>query len=249
VTSGRLTFLGCGDAFNSGGRLHTCMYVEVEGARFLLDCGASALAGFKRFGVDPLHIEAILISHFHADHFCGLPLFLVESKIRSRASPLVIAGPPGIARYFDAALRALLPGTSAEFGFELTFVEYSRHAPLQLGSLAVSAVPVVHVPETNPHAIRVQVGDRVVAYSGDTEWTDALIELSAGTDLFVCECSTLDRPIRNHVDYETLRARREALDCREFVLTHMGPDVIAAADRIRAEGGARPADDGMVITF
>jgi ribonuclease BN (tRNA processing enzyme) len=245
----QLTFLGCGDAFNSGGRLHTCLHVASNGVRFLMDCGASALAGFKRFGADSLDIDAILITHFHADHFCGLPLFLVESKIRKRTRTLPIAGPTGIRDYFDAALRALLPGTPADFGFDIEFREYGPHAPLEFCGLEVRAFPVIHVPETHPHALRVSTGNSVIAYSGDTEWTDVLIDVARDADLFVCEASTLDRPIRNHVDYETIRSRRDDLACRRLLLTHMGPDVIAAAERIHADGVAIPAHDGFQVSF
>jgi hypothetical protein len=68
-------------------------------------------------------------------------------------------------------------------------------------------------------------------------------------DVFVCEAATLDRPVKNHVDYETVRRHRPALACRSLILTHMGPDVIAATDRIRADGAAEPASDGLSISF
>lgn len=244
-----LTFLGSGDAFSSGGRLNTCMHVDADGTRFLMDCGASALAGFKQFGIDTLDIDVILITHFHADHYGGLPLLLVESKLRRRTAPLPIAGPPGMREFFGDLLGSLLPGTPADFGFDVEFLEYSRDTATVVGPLSVRAWPVIHVPETIPHAIRVETGTRTIGYSGDTEWTDTLIDAARTTDLFVCEAVTLDRRIKNHVDYVTVLGRRPDLDCKTLVLTHMGPDVIAAEDRIRAEGAAIPAHDGFRIDF
>src|SRR5207302_8674683 len=90
-------FLGCGDAFGSGGRFQTCFLVRSDTARFLIDCGASSLIAMNRFGVDPAEIDLILLSHLHGDHYGGLPFFLLDAQIlRRRTRPLVIAGPPGL---------------------------------------------------------------------------------------------------------------------------------------------------------
>jgi ribonuclease BN (tRNA processing enzyme) len=67
-------FLGCGDAFGSGGRLNTCFLVNRGDASFLIDCGASAMISIRRFGIDPNSVGAIVLSHLHADHFGGLSL-------------------------------------------------------------------------------------------------------------------------------------------------------------------------------
>jgi ribonuclease BN (tRNA processing enzyme) len=91
-----LTFLGSGDAFGSGGRLQTCMLLESDGRRWLLDCGATSLVALRRAGVDPATIDAILISHLHGDHFGGVPFVLLDGQFRRGARPLVIAGPRGV---------------------------------------------------------------------------------------------------------------------------------------------------------
>ena len=68
----RLQVLGCGDAFGSGGRFHTCFHVSAESVSFLVDCGASSLIAMRRCGVDPNTIQTVLISHLHGDHFGGI---------------------------------------------------------------------------------------------------------------------------------------------------------------------------------
>src|SRR5258708_29610500 len=90
----RLTFLGSGDAFGSGGRLQTCMLVEGEGRRWLLDCGATSLVALRRAGIDPATIDAILISHPHGDHFGGVPFVLLDGQFRRGAPPPLVARPP-----------------------------------------------------------------------------------------------------------------------------------------------------------
>ena len=72
----QLQFVGCGDAFGSGGRFNTCFHVTGARSNFLIDCGASSLPALKRLGIGRDDIDLILITHFHGDHFGGLPFLL-----------------------------------------------------------------------------------------------------------------------------------------------------------------------------
>src|SRR5262245_9803081 len=131
----KLTVVGCGDAFGSGGRLQTCYLAEAAGTRFLIDCGASALIGFNRLGVDPNTVPAIFISHLHGDHYAGLVWWLLHAKhVGKRTAPLTIAGPPGIEARLRAASEALFPGSlSVALRHELQFVEMVREQRLAVG--------------------------------------------------------------------------------------------------------------------
>jgi ribonuclease BN (tRNA processing enzyme) len=80
MTTVSIKFLGSGDAFGSGGRLQTCILIETAGAKFLLDCGASALISMKRFGISTADIDKILLTHLHGDHFGGIPFFILDCK-------------------------------------------------------------------------------------------------------------------------------------------------------------------------
>ena len=92
----QLRFVGCGDAFGSGGRGNTCFHVTGPSVNFLIDCGASSLPALKRCGIVRNDVDLILITHFHGDHFAGLPFFLLDAQFSRRSRPLVIAGPEGI---------------------------------------------------------------------------------------------------------------------------------------------------------
>ena len=76
----KLTVVGCGDAFGSGGRLQTCYQVDWTGGRFLIDCGATVLIGLNRLRLDPNTIETIFISHLHGDHYAGLVWWLIHAQ-------------------------------------------------------------------------------------------------------------------------------------------------------------------------
>src|SRR5262249_39798287 len=121
----RLTVVGCGDAFGSGGRLQTSYLVEAAGTRFLIDCGASVLIGFNRLGLDPNAVPPIFISHLHGDHYAGLVWWLLHAKhVGKRTAPLTIVGPPGIEARLRAAAEALFPGSmQAAMRHELVFRE------------------------------------------------------------------------------------------------------------------------------
>jgi ribonuclease BN (tRNA processing enzyme) len=77
----RLTIVGCGDAFGSGGRFNTCFKIDAKHAAILLDCGASSLVALKAHHIDPNAIDAIVLSHLHGDHFGGLPFLLLDAQL------------------------------------------------------------------------------------------------------------------------------------------------------------------------
>ena len=123
----KLTVVGCGDAFGSGGRLQTCYHVGSERGQFLIDCGASALIGLRRQGLQPNDIDTVFISHLHGDHFAGLVWFFLDGQhVSRRTRPLTIVGPETIETRFLAAAEALFPGsTQGKRRFEMQFVTIS----------------------------------------------------------------------------------------------------------------------------
>lgn len=80
----RARFLGSGDAFGSGGRFQACLMLSGAGENVLLDCGATSLTAIKGSSVDPSSIGAVLISHFHGDHFGGLPFLILDGQFSRR---------------------------------------------------------------------------------------------------------------------------------------------------------------------
>ena len=238
-------FLGSGDAFGSGGRFQACILVSCDSFRFLLDCGASSLIAMRRLGVEPLSVDAILVTHLHGDHFGGLPFFILDGQLISRRTqPLLVAGPPGVAARTREAMEVLFPGSSTvERKFAVEFAELTDRAPANIGPLTVTAYELVHASGAAAYALRVECAGKTIAYSGDTEWTDALVEAARGADLFVCEAYFFDKKMRYHLDYETLMSHREKLGCRRLILTHMSSDMLARLDEIDVEW----AEDGKVI--
>ena len=240
-------FLGSGDAFGSGARFQTCIYVSCGSAGFAIDCGTSSLIAMRRYGVDPSHIDTVLLTHLHGDHFGGLPFLILHAQLISRRTrPLLIAGPPGLKNRVLQAMEILFPGSSRmRQSFALEFLDLRVRTPTTIGDLVVTAYGVVHPSGAAAYALRIVTGGKVIAYSGDTEWTDALIEAAQDADVFICEAYSFDERIRYHLDYATIMSHQQHLNARRLVLTHMNEDMLARLPRIEAEW----AEDGKCFVL
>lgn len=241
----QLRFLGSGDAFGSGGRYNTCMFVETEQTAFLIDCGASSLIAMKRFGVHPNDVDTILVTHLHADHFGGLPFFILDAQLLSkRQTPLTIAGPPGLRERLLKAQDLFFPGSAGTSQrFKLQVREMQPGAVTTLAGLTVTPHEVHHDGDAPFFALRIEVDGRTIAYSGDTEWSDALVTAAQDTDLFICEAYFYDKPVKLHLDLKTLERHLPEIRTRRLILTHMSDDMLARLDQIDYE----TASDGMLV--
>jgi ribonuclease BN (tRNA processing enzyme) len=176
-----------------------------------------------------------------------VPFLLIDAMLAAkRTRPLVIAGPRDLRPRMDQIREALFPGSHVMTPkFPLTWVEMEPGAPHAILDLVVTPVPARHTVETNPTALRVDVGGKVIAYTGDTEWTDDVARVARGADLFIAECYFYDKPVKWHLNYPTLVARRSALDAKRIILTHMSKEMLAHADAVPEEC----AHDGLVVTL
>ena len=223
-------FLGSGDAFGSGGLDQTCFYIKTSSTHLLLDCGCSALVSLNRAGVSPSLIDLIIVSHFHADHFGGIPFLIRQQHFDKRQKPLTVVGPKGIDKKVLDAGAVLFPsGEMFNPSFPVQFIEYASDERLQIDrTISLMAFPVEHVPETHPHAIRLNIDDWVIAFSGDTRWTNNLIKAAHKADVFICECYTLDNPSRIHMHYQALLENEKMLNAKRIILTHCSDEVLNA---------------------
>jgi ribonuclease BN (tRNA processing enzyme) len=240
----KVRFLGSGDAFGSGGRFQTCIHVESGASQLLLDCGASSLIAMRRFGVDPQAIDTVILSHLHGDHFGGVPFLILDGQFKRRTRPLLVAGPPGVEKRVREAMEVFFPGsTRIERKFETRFVELADRAAVEVGPVHVTGYEVSHASGAPPFALRITGEGKIVTYSGDTEWTESLVDAARGADLFIAEALSYDKRIRYHLDLATLLKHRSRLDCRRLILTHMGEDVLVRLDGLAVEA----AEDGKQL--
>ena len=241
----QLRFVGCGDALGSGGRFNTCFHITGARVNFLIDCGASSLPALKRLDIARDDIDLILITHFHGDHFGGLPFLLLDAQFTRRSRPLVIAGPEGIEAKLANLMEALFEHSSKTVPrFDLSVVALTPEQSRTFGDVKVTPYPVVHGESGGPFlAYRVEAEGRVITYSADTEWTETLIPAAHGADLFIAEAYYYDRIVKNHLSLKTLEAHLPEINAKRVVLTHMSEDMLG-----RLGGLPYPtAADGMVV--
>ncbi len=240
-----VTFVGSGDLFGSGGRFNTCILVDAPGIRFAIDFGASSLIALERLGISHNTIDSILLTHLHGDHCGGIPFLLVDAMLAAkRDRPLTIAGPALTTERLKSVAAAMMPGMDVMVPkFPITYLDMAVLRPLEIGPLKVTSYPAVHTQQTNPTSLRVEVAGKVIAYTGDSEWTEHMPALADGADLLIAECYFFRKPVRFHLNYPDIVKHRAQIKAKRLILTHLGREMLANLENVTEEC----AHDGLVI--
>lgn len=240
-----LTFIGTGNAF-APTRYWSSF---IANNRVLFDAPPTLLPHLKKLKIDTNAIEAIFISHFHGDHYFGLPFLLLEyAELAPRNRDLTIIGPPGIARRVQSTTDLAFNNVfRKDRGYHLTFTEAKDGRQGQIGECVYTPSKVQHVPNLDSFGYRVEVDGYVIAYSGDTVMCPALVPLADGADVFVVECSCWGDQCGPHLSpKDILKLRAEITPSTKFVLTHIGAGEAPAA---LTDAGILIADDLKTITI
>jgi ribonuclease BN (tRNA processing enzyme) len=238
-------FVGTSDAFGAGGRRQSAVLVRGSSGTLLMDCGATTNSGLAELGVDRNEIDTVLVSHFHGDHFGGIPLLLFGALYQDeRRHPLEIAGPPDV----EARVRQLATAlghdlSEREWTFPIRFTELHPGTDHEIGPATISAFATRHQLEAHPHGYRISLGERSLVYSGDTGWFDELPRLAAGADLFVCECTLHHERLDFHLSLDQLTEHRDEFDVGSMLLTHLGREMAT----LRGQCELETADDGLLV--
>jgi ribonuclease BN (tRNA processing enzyme) len=225
-----VTFAGSGDAFGSGGRFQACIHIDHPGIGrpVLLDCGATSMTALRHAGLDPGEIGMVFVSHLHGDHFGGLPFLILDGQFSHRTDPLWIIGPPGTSERLTEAMECMFPGSSQvrrDFVFAVT--DLSPGQRLDLAGLRVEARAARHPSGASALILRLEIGGKVIAYTGDTSWTDAIPLAAAGADLLIAEAYYRHKAVPHHLRLADLTEHRSEIKARRIILTHMSADMLA----------------------
>ena len=236
----RLTVVGCSGSYPGPDSPASCYLLEQEHDgrtwRVLMDLGSGALGALQRY-VDPLGIDAVLLSHLHADHCLDLCGFYVMRKYHPDGPQprLPVWGPSDtagrMARAYDLPED---PGMTAEFDFR----PWVPGSAVTVGPFTVEAVPVEHPVEA--YGLRVAGGGALVAFSGDSAPCQQLVDVATGADLLLAEASfhhQEDNPPGIHLTGTDCGEVARDAGVGRLVITHVPPwydprDMLAAAQEV-----------------
>jgi ribonuclease BN (tRNA processing enzyme) len=242
-----VTFLGTGDAFASHGRFQSGYLIKAVGCHILMEAGPTVLCAMKRMGVAPADIDIILISHLHGDHFGGLPFLILEYLWESpRSKPLKIAGPAHLEERTWRLFNTMFPFSSGDLERvrrNLEFVELEPARRTRFGKIGIQSLRVPHMKRDLCLALKIEIGGKTIAFSGDTGWTDDLISFTVGADLFLCECTYFKNQLGVHLSYSLLESKRPNFDVKRMILTHVGREVLEKSSQLKMELAA----DGLRV--
>lgn len=235
----RLTVLGCSGSFPGPDGPASSYLLEVDDFRVLLDLGSGALTPLQRTG-HAYDIDAVLLSHLHADHCLDMcPYYVARTYGPDGLAPRIpVYAPTGVEARLDAAYRHVERAGMAEV-FEFHEWTEGTHG---IGPLRVTVRRVWHPIEA--YAMRIEYDRAVLCYSGDSSVDGALTESARDADLFVCEASLLTRwnqPDGVHLTGRQAGETAAEAGARRLVLTHV--PAWTPADEVLAEAhAAYPGD-------
>ena len=248
----RLTVVGCSGSYPGPDSPASCYLLEAEHegrtSRILFDLGNGALGQLHRY-VDPLTIDAVFLSHLHADHCLDMCGYYVMRKYHPTGpQPRIPVWGPGdtpdrLARAYDLPTD---PGMTEEFDF------FAHEGRVTIGPFEVESARVLH--PVDAFALKVTIGGRSIVYSGDTGPCPELTELAAGADLLLCEASFrdgVDNPPDLHLTGSECGTVATEAGVGRLLLTHIppwhDPQIALTEARSTWTGRLDLAEAGMVI--
>jgi ribonuclease Z len=190
----RVTLLGTGTPYPDVDRFGAAILVDAGGAKLLFDCGRGAVIRLRQAGVPVQEVTKLFLTHFHSDHTVGIPDLWLSGWFLGRETPLQLWGPDGTremaAHLLDAfgsdvRIREAPPESLPDEGARIRPHEVEEGIVYHDGGVRVSAVLVDHGHVEPAFGYRVDHGDRSVVISGDTKFSEALVDFSAGTDCVI----------------------------------------------------------------
>jgi len=247
----QLTVLGCAGTFPGPESPCSGYLVEHDGFRLVVDLGSGALGNLQRH-CDLLDVDAVYITHLHADHCIDLVAYYYARRYHpSGAAPLLpVYGPRETRERICASFEEPPPeGLRDVYDFQVCGA-----GTLTIGPFTVTAGLVEHPIEC--HALRIEAGGKVLTYSGDTARSSVLVELARDADLFLCEASwpSIPEPTPGiHLTGREAGEHAALAGARRLLLTHLmpfhDPQAIVAEAKETYDGHLELATPGQSYTI
>jgi ribonuclease BN (tRNA processing enzyme) len=216
----KVKLLGTGTCAPSLRRGSSSYLVQTKQLNILVDVGPSVVRRLLEYGFTTRDIDVVILTHFHVDHTADFSTFLFASNydVVARKKKLMVVAGEGLHDFYKGLL-GVYPWLSPK-SYEIFFHEMPE-GTLKTGGLIITTGPMEHNYESI--GVRIEEG-RSVAFSGDTDYTENLIELAKEADLFVVECSFPEKKVDGHLDLITLQKVVDQAKSRRVILSHLYPE-------------------------
>jgi ribonuclease BN (tRNA processing enzyme) len=222
-----ITVVGSGTVVPRLERRQSCVAVESGGETLVFDLGSGAVRGMLSAGLDPFAVDRLFFSHFHPDHTVDVVPLLFSIKYGSeeeRTRPLHLAGPEPFESFWRSVTNAWGEWMLGEYPIQLSELPRECSSPLYLPSCRLSWAPAEHRPESIAYRLDGEGGAFV--YTGDTEYSESVVELARGAHTLLTECSFPDdSPVPGHLTPGSAARIASEAGVERVVLTHLYPTV------------------------
>lgn len=246
----KLTILGSGTAAPLLDRNCAGYLLEAKNRKLLLDSGAGTIRRLLEMNADLFGIEHIFYTHLHNDHINDLGAIIWSCNYGgTRKKPLNLYGPKGFKKYFDVLLKKLLKPTKLNFKINISELTNSK---ISIGGITIKTRRIRHSSTTKSIAYRIGNKNKILVYTGDTEYCNETIQIAENADVLVTECSFPDsKKCEGHLTPSLAGKLASKANARHLVLTHFYPKVLKTAIREECskefKGKIILAKDRMVI--
>jgi len=218
----KIIFLGVGEAFDEN-LANSSVLVLSDNTNLLLDCGCSIPQQLWRFNKDQSFLDAVYISHTHADHYFGIPSLFYRMHQRKREKPLTVIGQKGIEKLIKELMEFAYKDIFSKFEFKIDFIEVEQGQTIQFNELKLSFAETEH--SIDNLALKIDNGEKSFCYSGDGMFNIKTEELYKNSDLVIHEAYLLNEKEEGHACITDLieMAERNNVKCLAFI--HISRDI------------------------
>jgi ribonuclease BN (tRNA processing enzyme) len=220
-----ITVVGSGTVASGLERRQSCVVVETGPETLVLDLGSGAVRGMMYANLDPLAVDRIFFTHFHPDHTVDVVTLLFSIKYgaqQERTGPLYLTGPEPFQDFWDSVTNTWGEWMVGDYPTHISELPHECSSPLELPGCRLSWAPAKHRPESI--AYRLETGSNAFVYTGDTEYSESVVDLARGAHTLLIECSFPDdSPVPGHLTPSSAATIASEAGVERVVLTHIYP--------------------------
>lgn len=219
----KLTILGSGTAVPMLDRNCAGYILEIGNKKLLFDSGAGTIMRLLELKTDLFSIDNIFYTHLHNDHINDLGAIIWSNNYGGeRKKSLNLYGPKGFKKYYNILLKKLLKPTKLNFDIN---IKELKNSIIKINNIKIKTKLIKHSTTTKSIAYRIEHKNKILVYTGDTEYCDETIEIARNADVMLIECSLPDK-VEGHLTPSLAGKIAKLANVKNIILTHFYPQVL-----------------------